>query len=111
MPHSYGFPTYLLILDVVCIVWQYIVMLKLQRKKAEAMIATKKRKETFYGFMMILATFLFTMSGLLYGDSLFEFIVRGSGRGILFILMIFSIAAFFENNYYWDKCSEKYNWR
>lgn len=111
MPQSYGFPTYLLILDAVCIVWQYIVMLRLQRKKAEAMIATKKRKETFYGFMMLLATFLFTMSGLLYGDTMFEFIVRGSGRGILFTLMVFSIAAFFGNNYYWDKCSEKYNWR
>lgn len=39
------------------------------------------------------------------------FFIRGNGAVILGILFILSAAAFFGNNYYWNKCSEKYNWR
>ena len=40
-----------------------------------------------------------------------EFIIRGDGRVIFFILFMLSIAALFGNNYYWDNRSEEYDWR
>lgn len=39
------------------------------------------------------------------------FFIHGNGAVILGILFVLSAAAFFGNNYYWNKCSEKYNWR
>lgn len=40
-----------------------------------------------------------------------EFVIRGTGSVIFFILSALSIAAVIGNNYYWNKCSEKYDWR
>lgn len=108
-PLTYGFPTYFVIVNMVMCLWEYLVALKLRRKKAEyAMV--KNKKEIFYGILLFLAAFVFVMQGWVLAD-LPEFIVRGTGSVIFFVLLALSIAAFFGNNYYWDRCSEKYNWR
>ena len=38
-------------------------------------------------------------------------IYRGNGWLMFGLAFIFAAIAFFGNNYYWDKCSEKYNWK
>lgn len=39
------------------------------------------------------------------------FLIRGNGVVIFLILFVLSVAAFFGNNIYWNKRSEKYNWK
>lgn len=44
-----------------------------------------------------------------FPDDLFA--VHGNGRVIFVVLLLLAVFTFFGNNYYWDKCSEKYNWK
>lgn len=46
----------------------------------------------------------------IYTESL-EFIIEGNGWIILFTLILLSVIVCFVNNYYWNKQSEKYNWK
>lgn len=108
-PETFGIPTYFFIVNAGLFLWEYLVTLKLQRKKAEHAMA-KNKKEVFYKLLLFLATFTFVMQGWMLAE-LPEFIMRGTGSVIFFVLLVLSVAAFFGNNYYWDKCSEKYNWR
>ncbi len=47
---------------------------------------------------------------LVYTESL-AFIIEGNGWIILFTLILLSVIVCFANNYYWNKQSEKYNWK
>lgn len=111
MPRAYGFSADLVVINLTFIAWQYFTIMILQRRKAEYAMARKK-KEYVYGFLICLAGFLYVMSGWPLGRSnIPKFIICGNGSVIFIVLLALLAALFFGNNYYWDKCSEKYNWR
>lgn len=111
MPKVYGIAVETVGFGLAMGLMEYIVLRRLERKKeAYSFTGTGKKKKRFYQFsytFMIVVTLIGTQK--LLGNA--GFIIRGNGRVIFFILLALSIAAFFGNNYYWDKCSEGYNWR
>lgn len=109
-PESFGFSMEFIWVNLMFCAWEFFVMSKLQRKKMISIMAGKK-KEGWYSFLIVLVIMVFVMSGLFPTVGFWEFVVRGKGSVIFFILSALSFAAVIGNNYYWNKCSEKYDWR
>lgn len=40
-----------------------------------------------------------------------SFLIMGEGRAIFAVLLILALAVFFWNNFFWDRCSQRYRWR
>lgn len=111
LPRIYGITTDIIVADLMYCVWVYVVTLMLQRKRAEyALAGTKRKKESIYNVMFLLAVVIFVVSGLPMAN-IPEIIIHGNGYVIFAALLVLSGCAFWGNNYYWNKCSEKYNWR
>lgn len=109
MPTAYGISAFVAEMGLVVWLLDCVVVRRLERKReAYSFAGADGKKKIFYQFMVGLIIFLIIMLEL---PEDIEFIIRGDGRAIFFILLALSVAAFFGNNYYWDKCSEGYNWR
>lgn len=108
-PDVYGFPGFLVIVGAVAWIYDSIVIRKLERKKEEYSFAGKDRKKKLlYSFLVFLSIYILMIWDVTDGMT---FTIPGNGRVIFFILLVLSIVSFFGNNYYWDRVSEKYNWK
>ena len=68
-----------------------------------------KRKKNYmiYTGIWVAGVVIMIMTGI--GEE-YRFI-SGNGWGIWSVLLVLSLAVFFGSNYFWDKQSEKYNWK
>ncbi|EOS70493.1 hypothetical protein C818_01519 [Lachnospiraceae bacterium MD308] len=108
-PETYGFPGSLIIIGVVAWIYDFLIIRNLERKRAAYSFSTgDKYKRKLYRFLVFLALLILFIWELPEGMS---FTIHGNGRVIFFILLILSVISFLGNNYYWDKLSEKYNWK
>ena len=109
MPAEYGVSVFVVEMGLAAWLFDCAMLRRLERKrKAYSFAGADKKKKTFYDLLMGLIIFLIIILEL---PGNIEFIIRGDGRVIFFILFMLSIAALFGNNYYWDKRSEEYDWR
>ena len=69
----------------------------------------KKKRKTI--ILMFYAIWLIIIIPLIVSDQVSYFIIRGNGWVILAVLAVLTALINYGNNYYWDKCSEKYNWQ
>ncbi len=104
-----GFPIWLLEVDLLCIVID-IIMLKVQRKQAGHVLAKKRSriKDRYESAVLFMASVFIIMFLPLPWE---DFVIPGDRRVIFCILTALLVGAFFGNNYYWNRCSEKYNWK
>lgn len=103
-PGSFGIPPLVVFFGLWDAAGGYVMDCKL-RGRGAYLLAARKLWTIFLGG----STIIFIIAVCLMPDEILWF--RGDGRVIFFILLALSACAFFGNNYYWDKCSEKYNWR
>lgn len=103
MPKDYGITLWMATFTIVADCYQSTIGFKLRSRKLYQSEASRKMK-TIVSFVGITAIFLVACFSEV-------FILRGNGRIIFVALLIISAVMFFGNNIYWDKCSDKYNWR
>lgn len=109
LPETYGFPGSLLIVGAVAWIYDFLLIRNLERKRAAYSFSVEDRnKRKLYHFLVVLSLFILFMWELPEG---MDFTIPGNGKVIFFTLLILSVVSFFGNNYYWDKLSEKYNWK
>lgn len=106
-PGDYGVPVFVVLMGLWDIVGDYILNYGIRGKGAYRLTEEKKRWLSFGSSMAWLAVFF--VIALILPDTLF--LVRGRGIVIFIVLLGFATTAFFGNNHYWNKRSEKYNWR
>lgn len=108
-PETYGFPGSLIIIGAVVWLYDFLIIRNLERKRAASSFSTgDKYKRKLYRFLVFLSILILGAWDLPDGMS---FMIHGNGRVIFFIFLILSVISFLGNNYYWDKLSEKYNWK
>lgn len=107
VPKDYGISIWVVLLAGFSNFYNGLVVSKLRGKsvyKAE----WEKKGMSVFNFVILCAAGIFLFMDIPVLDI---FLVRGNGKMISGVLLIISMAAFLLNNYYWNKCSEKYNWR
>ncbi len=105
-PFNYGIFLLDVIFAVLC--WGSNFVLNRFSISRTVYVPEKKRKA------IVLATFvlwIFVFSPLMIWKGGDFFIVYGNGWVILAVLAVLTALINYGNNYYWDKCSEKYNWQ
>lgn len=109
MPEDYSFPVSSVAWVPVFWVFIFLVIRKLERKGVEYSFSGKNRnKKRVYNFLALLSFIILCAWDL---PESMDFTIPGNGKVIFFTLLILSVVSFFGNNYYWDKLSEKYNWK
>lgn len=108
-PADCGFPLWLLEVNLLVIVID-IIMQRVRRKHAGHTLARKRSgmKDRYESAALFMASVFMIMFLPLPWEG---FVIPGDGRAIFCILIALLACAFFGNNYYWNRCSEKYNWK
>ena len=77
--------------------------------KSRSIYYQKQRRTIYRTISNLLNVVILITSGVLIFNNIVLFTVRG--RVVFGLLILLALIFFFGNNYYWDKCSEKYNWK
>lgn len=107
-PVDYGISVVMLFVGIWTPVWNYVIDYRIRGLCAYRLTDRKKHWLSLIGCGSLGAGY---MAGLFYFGAKDIFIVRGNGVVIFLALFMLSAAAFFGNNYYWNRRAEKYNWR
>lgn len=104
-PLNYGLSLWVILLAFLCGGCEFLLRRFLiprttymEKKKRSGLIAI------VYALWIIVVSFIIP-------DNIHSFIIHGNGWAILAIMALLAALVNYANNYYWDKCSEKYNWQ
>lgn len=104
IPMDYGIRIEVLFIGTVGVFWDYITKHGIQGFGAYRLSDRGKRWGSLGSYIVWgIAIAAIMMKG--------GFIIRGNGVVIFLILFVLSAAVFFGNNIYWNKRSERYNWK
>ena len=104
IPMDYGIRIEVLFIGTVGVFWDYITKHGIQGFGAYRMSSRGKWWVTLGGYIV-------WGIAVMAIETKEAFLIRGNGAVIFLILFVLSAAAFFGNNIYWNKRSEKYNWK
>lgn len=108
IPWNYGITPAMLFIVVWGLSWNYMINRKAQGMGAYLLTDRVRWWLSFGGLMVWVAVYMFFLERTMMRKMFF---VSGNAIVILLILAVLSAVAFFGNNYYWNKRSEKYNWQ
>ncbi len=105
---DYGIPTSAIFIGIWCAAWDYMIKYRIRGLGTYRLTDRGKRWLSFGGRMSLMMVYITVLNHMSLKRL---FLVRGNGVVLLLVLFLIVAAVFFGNNCYWDKRSEKYNWR